>query len=98
MQTVVEGNRFSGRGILSSRGSVGEFNNVVNLRELLNAGGIPSKQHLGDDEVAMMENSIVTRQFNKAFSYLEQKAKQASTEDDSIDVNMKAMILNFMQL
>ena len=45
-----------------------------------------------------MENSIVTRQFNKAFGFVEAVAKQSSSEDDVVDANLRNTLLQLMQV
>jgi len=45
----------------------------------------------------MLEKSIATKEFNKAFKFIQEKANQANNEDDQVDDNLNKMLLNLLE-
>jgi putative protein kinase ArgK-like GTPase of G3E family len=43
-----------------------------------------------------LENSKVTQEFNRAFTFIAEKAKAVNKEDDDVDANMKQLLLGFL--
>lgn len=69
----------------------------MNLRDILLRRSIPeADKNVGDeDDVAAMlseENSVVTKEFNKAFKFLSDSVNSSSAEDDAVDLNLKQMM------
>ena len=92
------GHRFSQRSA-SSRGKPEvQFGEVKSLREILMRENTtdPRQGDTGEndvEEIKDMENSIVTKQFNKAFQFVEEVAKQSSKDDDVVDANLRNTLL-----